>query len=90
VGQVESLFGLVRDYVSIGARLGHGLSQTYHMLRNHFGRTRWYFEVMSIKWMLDSVYLEIVLVLTQDKCMFCVERITGSEIILDALDGTPR
>ena len=32
----------------------------------------------------------IVLILTQDRCMVCLERTIGSEIILDALDGTPR
>jgi len=34
--------------------------------------------------------LDIVLILTQDRCMVCVERTIGSEIILDASDGTPR
>ena len=33
---------------------------------------------------------EIVLMLTQDRCMVCVERTIGSKIILDAPDGTPR
>jgi hypothetical protein len=32
-----SLFG---DGVSVGARYFPGLRQTYHMLGNHFGRTR--------------------------------------------------
>jgi hypothetical protein len=32
----------------------------------------------------------IVLVLVQDRCMVCKEHIIGSEIILDAPDGTPR
>ena len=36
------------------------------------------------------VCLEIVLMLTQDRCKVCVERIIGSKIILDAPDGTPR
>jgi hypothetical protein len=40
--------------------------------------------------MLDSVRLEIVLILTQDRCTVCAERTTASEIILDTLDGTPR
>jgi hypothetical protein len=31
-----------------------------------------------------------VLILTQDRWTVCVEHIIGSEIILDALDGTPR
>ena len=33
---------------------------------------------------------DIVLILTQDRCMVCVERNIGSDIILDAPDGTPR
>ena len=33
---------------------------------------------------------DIVLILTQDRCTVCVERTIGSEIILDAPDGTPR
>ena len=36
------------------------------------------------------VRLEIVLILTQDRCTVCAERTIGSEIILDAADGTPR
>jgi len=43
-----------------------------------------------IKWKLVSVLLEIVLILTQDRCMVCVEHTIGLEIILDAPDGTPR
>ena len=42
VGHVESRFGLVGDSVSVGARQVPGLCQTYHRLRNRFGRTRWY------------------------------------------------
>ena len=34
--------------------------------------------------------MEIVLILTQDRCAACVERTIGLEIILDAPDGTPR
>jgi hypothetical protein len=44
---------------------------------------------MRLKWKLDSVRLEIVLVLTQDRCTVCAERTIGSEMILDAPDGTP-
>ena len=36
-----------------------------------------------LKWKLVSVRLEIVLILTQDRSMVCVERTIGSEIILD-------
>ena len=32
---------------------------------------------------------DIVLILTQDRCI-CVKRTIGSEIVLDAPDGTPR
>jgi hypothetical protein len=38
----------------------------------------------------DSVCLEIVLILTQDRCTVCAERAIGLEIILDALDRTPK
>jgi hypothetical protein len=40
--------------------------------------------------MLVSFRLEIVLILMQDRCTICAECATGSEIILDAPDGTPR
>ena len=33
--------------------------------------------------------LEIVLILTQDPCTVCDEHTIGSEIVLDAPDGTP-
>jgi hypothetical protein len=37
VGHLESRFDLFQVVVSVGARLLHGLRQTYHRLRNHFG-----------------------------------------------------
>jgi hypothetical protein len=40
--------------------------------------------------MLVLVCLEIALILTQYRCMVCVERSMGSKIVLDAPDGTPR
>jgi hypothetical protein len=40
--------------------------------------------------MLDLVRLEIVLILTQDRCTVCAERTIASKIVLDAHDGTPR
>jgi hypothetical protein len=43
-----------------------------------------------LKWKLVSVPLEIVLILIQDRCIVYAERIIGSEIILDAPDGSPR
>jgi hypothetical protein len=36
--------------------------------------------------MLDSIHLEIVFILTQDRCTVCAECTIGSEIILDASD----
>ena len=33
---------------------------------------------------------DMVLIFTQDRCTVCVKRTIGSEIILDAPDGTPR
>jgi hypothetical protein len=45
---------------------------------------------MRLEWKLDSVRLEIVLILMQDRRMVCVEQTIGLEIILDALDGSPR
>ena len=39
---------------------------------------------MSLKWNLDSVCLEIVPILGQDKCTVCAKHTKGSEIILDA------
>ena len=89
VGLVESRFSPFGDRVSVSARFMHGLHQTYHRLRNHFGHTQWYFMVMRLKWKLDSVCLDIVLILAQDRCTVCAERTIDSEIILDAPDGTP-
>ena len=37
-----------------------------------------------------SVHLETVLVLVQDRCTVCAKRTRGSNIVLDAPDGTPR
>ena len=45
---------------------------------------------MRLKWKLDSVRLERVLILMQDRCMVCVDCTIGLEIILDANDRTPR
>jgi hypothetical protein len=45
---------------------------------------------MTLKWMLVLVCLEIVLILTLDRCMVWVERTIGSEIVLNTPDGSPR
>jgi hypothetical protein len=88
--QVEAQFGLFRDSANLDARHVHGLSQTYHRLGNHFGCTRRYTQVTRLKWMLVSVRLEIVLILTQDRCTVCIECTTGSKIVLDTPDRTTR
>jgi hypothetical protein len=46
--------------------------------------------VMRLKWNLISVLLELVLILTQDRCIVCVNRTIGVEIVLDVPDGTPK
>ena len=88
--QVEACFGPFGDSANLDARSVHGLRQTYHRLRNHFRRTQWYSLVTRLKWKLVTVRLEVVLILTHDRCTVCVERTLGSDVILDPLDGTPR
>ena len=40
--------------------------------------------VMRLKWKLDSIYLQIELILTQDRCTVCDGFTIGIEVILDA------
>jgi hypothetical protein len=40
-------------------------------------------------WNLVSVRLEMVLVSMQDRCTACAKCTTGTEIVLDAPNGTP-
>jgi hypothetical protein len=49
VSHVESYLFLIGDSVSVVTRLVHRLRQTYHRLRNHFGRSRWYSYVTRLK-----------------------------------------
>jgi hypothetical protein len=42
---------------------------------------------MRLKWKLVSFYLEIVRILTQDRCTVCAKHTKGSQIIFDAPDG---
>jgi hypothetical protein len=78
VGHVETWFCLIGDGVSISAREVHGLRRMYHRLRNYFGCTRWYSLVKRLKWKLILVCLEIVLILTEDRCTVCAECTIGS------------
>jgi hypothetical protein len=90
VGLVESRFGRFGYSVSVGAREVHCWCPTYQRHGNHFGRTQWYSYVTRLKCVLVSFRLEIVLIFTQDRCTICAKQTIGSEIILDAPDGTPR
>ena len=42
------------------------------------------------KWNLDSVRLVAVLESVQNRCTVCAKRTIGSDIVLDAHDGTLR
>ena len=88
VGRVESSFSPFGDGVSVSARLDHDLRQKYHRLRYRLGRTRWFSYVTKLNWKLVLVLLQIVLNLTEDRCTVCAKRTIGSEISLDAPDGT--
>jgi hypothetical protein len=44
---------------------------------------------MWVKWKLVLVCSDIVLILTQDTCIVCIECTIGSKIILDTPDDTP-
>ena len=90
VGHVESHFGPVIDSVSVSARQVHYWRQTYHRLRNRFGRNQWYSLVTRLKWNLDLVCLEMVLVSVHDSCTVSSKCTIGSQIVLDAPNGSPR
>jgi hypothetical protein len=97
--QAEARFSTFVDNVLCRCMIGHGLSQMYHRLGNRYGCTRRNCKVTLVMWNLISVRLETVLlsvrldiveIMLQDRCMFCVECTIGFEIILDPPDGTPR
>ena len=97
--RLEDCFSPFGDSTNLNAREVYGLRRTYHRLRNclrapdvllgDVGHVESR-SVHRLNWKLISVHLEIVLILTQDRCTVCAERTIGSEIILDAPDGTPR
>jgi hypothetical protein len=88
--QLEARFDPFTNSANLNTRPMHGLCRTYHRLRNRFGHSIWNTKVSWVMWNLVSVRFETVLVSMQDRCTICVQRTTGSEIILDALDGIPR
>jgi hypothetical protein len=46
--------------------------------------------VTWVMWNLVLVYLEIVLVSVEDRCMVCAKHTIGSDNVLDAPDSAPR
>jgi hypothetical protein len=90
VGHVESRFGPFGDSVSFRARYVHGFRQNVPQAQKSFWMHRMALLGVRLKWKLVSVYLEIVLILIQDRCTVCAKRTVGSEIILGAPDGTTR
>jgi hypothetical protein len=90
MGHVGSCFSPFVDSANLDARLVHSLRRTYCKLKNHFGCTRWNSKVTWVKWNLVLVYSEIILVSVQDRCIVCAKHNVGSEIILDAPNGTPQ
>jgi hypothetical protein len=88
--QVEARFSLFEDSANLDSIYVHGLCQTYHSLRNCFRHTQWNSKVVWVMWYLVFVHLEIVLVSVKDRCMVCAKHTVGLEIVLDALDSTPK
>jgi hypothetical protein len=88
--QVEARFGPFGDSANLDARYVHDLRRTYHRLKNHFRCTQWHSYVTRLKQKLILVSLQLVLILTQDRCMVCTEHTIGSEIVLDPPDETAR
>jgi hypothetical protein len=81
MGRVEFRFSSFGDGVSASAREVHGLHRTYHRLGNS--------TTLDARLVHGLVRLEIVLLLMHDWCTVCVKRTIGSEIVLEAPDGTP-
>jgi hypothetical protein len=88
--QVDACFCLFGDSANLEARYVHGLCQMYDRLRCHFGHTRRISLVTLDTWNLVSIHFEIVVVSVQVRCTVCAKRTLGTEIVLDAPDGTPR
>jgi galactitol-specific phosphotransferase system IIC component len=88
--QVEARFGPFGDSANLDTRYMIGLRRTYHRVRNHFTCNQWYSEVMRLMQKLISVYLETVLILTQDTYTVCTEHTIGLEIVLDAPNESHR
>ena len=88
VGEVEAHFSPFQGSVNLDARLVHYMHRLGNSLRSHVRRTRWNSYVTLVNSRLVSVRLEIVLTSMLDRCTVCAKCIIGSEIILEAPDGT--
>ena len=66
----------------------HGWRQTYHRLRKSFWKHPMVLLGDGVMWNLVLVRLEMASV--QDRCTVSTKCTIGSEIVLDAPDGTPR
>ena len=90
VGHMVTRFCPFGYSVSVDARLMLGFASNLPKAQNHFRRTRWYSLVTMLKWKLDLVDLEIVLILTKDRCMVYAKPTISLEVSLDTPDRTPR
>ena len=88
--QVDARFGPIGDSANLDGSWVHSLHRTYQRFRNCFGRTRWNSQGTCVLWNVILVRSEIVLVSVQDMCTTCAKCTIGSEIVLDALDGSAR
>jgi hypothetical protein len=57
VGHMKPHFGSFGDNVNVDTRWVHGLHETNHRLRNHFGHTRWNCYMTWVMCNLILVYL---------------------------------
>ena len=89
VGEVEARFSPFRNSVNLDTRLCMVCTERTIGLEI-VGMHMMALLADVFKWRLVSVSLEKVLGSTQERCTICAKRTTGSEISLDAPDGTPR
>ena len=87
--QVDARFGLFGDSTSVGARYVHGLRQMLHWLRIILDAADYTPRCEAHVEYPISVNLEIVLILTQDRCTVCAKRTIGLENCFGHTDGTP-
>ena len=90
VGHVESRFSAFGDSVSVECKIG----ARFHVKRTRASESFYTNPMVLLVTMLkcknDLVHLEIVLILTQDRCMLYSEPTISLEVILDTPDRTPR